>query len=103
MKKIQLKELLANNNYKKIFHGETSQIFLLQNGKILKLFVPMYLSLMKIININLEQKILSSERITLPKEIVKPEIAVYDGINFIGYTMERAKGINYNTRDKNLY
>lgn len=102
MQTIQLKELLVNNNCTKLYQGETAQIISLQNGKILKIFDPVCLSLLKMTTANLEQKILASEKISLPKEFIKPEIAVYDGINFIGYTMKKAQGIDYNTMDENL-
>ena len=100
MNRVQLRELINRNSYKRISDGETAQVFLLQNGKVLKLFKSDILLHFKSTLLNLEQKVLDSENVFLPKEIIRPNDAVYDGNVFVGYTMDLARGVNYNERDE---
>lgn len=54
MNRVQLRELIDRNSYKRISDGETAQVFLLQNGKVLKLFKSDILLHFKSTLLNLE-------------------------------------------------
>lgn len=102
MNKIQLNDLLKNNQLNSKCITDTAVIYSLPNNKIFKMFHTKYLEIFNIVGINLEEKLSTADTTTLPKEIIKPEVLVYDGTEVIGYIMAKAKGINYNTRDINL-
>lgn len=102
MRKIQLNDLLKNNQLNSKCITETAIIYSLPNNKIFKMFNSNYLTMFKIVGINIEKKLLTADTMNLPKEIIKPEVLVYNGSEIIGYVMPKAKGLNYNTRDNNL-
>lgn len=100
MEKRQLSEL----KYKKIpiGVGTRSKVYLLSNGKILKLYDESYLEYEKLFCVNTEEKILDSENRELPIEIKKPEIAVYDGKKFVGEVISSANGVSYANFEERL-
>ena len=102
MEKIQLNWLLKCKKPKLINSGEITEIYRLSDGKIFKYFNRQMLNLLKTLSFDFEQKILDSENITINEAVIKPEMAVYDGITFVGYIMQAAKGINYNDWDQKL-
>lgn len=95
MKRIQLNEL-RNKNLKVINQGEGSFVYLLNDGRIFKAFTRDMLDLLRIVSVDVEFKILDSDKVKLNPAIIKPEVAVYDGYNFVGYIMEHARGVDYN-------
>ena len=101
MKRIQLSEL-ANKVIKCLNIGEVSRVYLLNDGRILKIFDTQILSALKTVGVDIESKVLNAENITLPNEILKPETAVYNGFTFIGNITNQARGIDYNSWDNTL-
>lgn len=99
MQKIQASDL----KIKKIMNGSNkSIIYLLKDESILKLYNTKLLSILKKLGIDHEKKILDTKELTNVPEIMTPKKAVYDGNIFIGYTMSKALGQDYNTYDDNL-
>jgi len=75
----------------------------LDNGSVLKIFNPMMLCVMKDHGVDMEQKILDSDLIKTSSEILKPTASVYGRSgSFIGYTIDQARGIDYNVYDTKL-
>ena len=87
---------------KEIGRGEGSVVFLLKDGRILKLFDISNLLLFKKMGYDLEKTILSSEKYQIPVEIKKPVEAIYQSGIFCGYIMKAARGISFNERDEKL-
>jgi len=88
---------------KKIASTESSVVYKLNDGSILKIYNPSIIGLQKIIGLDVEAKILSAQPLNQSPEILVPSSAVYDqnGI-FRGYTMQCANGIDFNTYDEQL-
>lgn len=86
-KRLNIETVLGDNDF--------NSVFLLSDGSVLKLFKHDIL----IQSLRLEQKILTSKPIFNVPEIVVPNRAVYLSDKFVGYTMDRVDGIDYNTRD----
>lgn len=92
MKKIYLTDLKIE---KKLNENWNSTIYLLKNGKVLKLLKSQNVKKLKMLNIDIEQKILDSKKIESVPEILAPIEAVYTEDNrFIGYTMNLLKGMS---------
>lgn len=99
MDKVILKDL----NIKKQIHvGETSEVYELSDGKILKVFTPFSLLIYNRCNIKMERKILEAKSIVSVPEIIVPESAVYNNGDFCGYISKKASGIDYNEYDDRL-
>ena len=96
MKKINYSEIM--NKIKKVIASDNKVIiYQLINGDIVKIFNPVYLDICKKHGSNIENKVMLSDEIKLTKEIVSPKTAIYNINNlFIGYVMDKVKGINYN-------
>lgn len=99
MQKIQISELKIK---KIINHNNKSIIYLLENGTVLKLYNTKLLEMLKRVGIDHEKKILDAKEITKVPEIITPKKAVYENKTFIGYTMPRVLGEDFNTHDDNL-
>ena len=99
MQKIQIRELKIK---KIINHNNKSIIYLLENGTVLKLYNTKLLEMLKRVGIDHEKKILDAKEITKVPEIITPKKAVYENKTFIGYTMPRVLGEDFNTHDDNL-
>lgn len=92
MKKIYLSDLQIE---KKLSENLNSTIYLLKNGNVLKLLKSHNLNYLKMINIDIEQKILNSKKIETFSEILTPIEAIYsEDDRFIGYTMNLLKGMS---------
>lgn len=101
MEKIQFSDL---NTSRKVLlsKSETSLIYKLENGDILKIFSPLVFLVHNVENINLESKIVDSRPLLTVPEIIIPKQGVYVHDNLVGYTMPMAQGIDLNTYDENL-
>lgn len=87
----------------KISVSDTSDVYRLGNGSVLKLFQPEVIMLSKLVGVDIEGKILAAKPIKSSPEILVPTSAIYDDSrNFIGYTMPMAKGVDYNKIEENL-
>lgn len=90
-------------NAKFMSHSEMATVVSLQDGGILKVFEPGMLGLMKSVGIDTEKKILDAKPIKGSPEILIPTSAAYfPNGKFIGYTINRANGIDYNEYDDKL-
>lgn len=83
--------------------SQMAKVVALRDGSILKIFDPGMLYFMKEVGIDTERKILDAKPIKKSPEILVPTAATYfpDG-RFMGYTINRANGIDYNTYDDRL-
>lgn len=99
MKKISFYDLEID---KLISQSESSQVYRLQDGSVLKIFSELNKLYNSIVGINLEEKIISAEKIENVPEIIIPSAGVYSGSSFIGYTNEYVQGINYGQWDDEL-
>lgn len=102
MQKYNLKDLLKNRTFEIAKTDIATIYYLSKENQILKVFKKEYLSLLQILGINLEEKILLSEKINISPNIAKPINIVYDNNNFIGYTMEFCKEKTFNQWDEQL-
>lgn len=94
------KKILQEHDLKKatpITTTETATLFKLNNGNIMKIYHPGIVEVQKLIDIDVEAKILSAQPLKNSPEILVPTSAVYtkNGV-FCGYTMPCANGIDYN-------
>lgn len=86
------KEYLEDLKNKDIIHdGESSLIYRLEDGRILKTIKPIIIELCEKFNLNYEEKIKSSLADDID-EIIKPLTIIYDNNKCIGYTMEEVIG-----------
>jgi len=92
MEKFNLKDLDIK---KQIYGGETSEVYELSDGNILKIFTSFSLLIYNRCNIKMERKILEAKPFTNVPEIIVPESAVYNNGSFCGYIYEKAEGIDY--------
>lgn len=91
------------SNAKFMSHSEMATVVTLQDGSILKVFNPSMLSFMKSVGIDTERKILDAGPIKGSPEILIPTAAAYfPNGRFMGYTIKRANGIDYNAYDDRL-
>lgn len=84
-----------------ISENEKSSVYELSDGSVLKIFSNLSLLFYSITGINLERKISHFDGCKIVKGIIEPKKKVYssDG-RFIGFTSDKALGINYNKMDK---
>ena len=80
---------------------QASTIFKLKDGEVFKNFNPMYVDLVKACGVDLESRTLKAKPINNVPEIIVPKRAVYNNGLFLGYTMDEAKGVDFNTYDFN--
>ncbi len=84
---------------KELIHdGESSTIYRLTDGRLLKVVKPVVFQTCRMIGISYEDKILSTAARPV-KEIVSPLSAVYDGSYCEGFTMEEVVGLPLSTFD----
>jgi len=102
MKKVYLNDKLLLESVP-IAITETSRIMKLQNGDILKLYNPDFITLNKTIGIDIKEKILTADQRKHSPEILVPTSVVHTIDNrFCGYIMPCAKGENFNSYDRKL-
>ena len=101
MKIVDIKNINLNQ-MKKLSVSENASTYKLGNGSILKIFNPYIFSVAKLVDIDIERKILDAKPIKSTPEILVPSKAVYSGSEFVGYTMPMAKGVDYNVVEQNL-
>lgn len=100
MKKVYIDQLKIT---KAIGQSQQANIYQLNDGSILKLFNPMILYFYKNIGYNLEKKILDAKPLfNIPEIIVPKQIVLDRKNNFNGYTMDKAKGIDFDNYDNTL-
>lgn len=101
MEKIGLNKVLYQA--KLIKKCDYSFIYLLPNDEILKIFDIKYLNILELMGINIEKKILESEKLNISDKVIRPIKAVYSlKGDFIGYTMPLARGISFNEYEEML-
>ena len=99
MEKVDLRSLIVSNQISK---SDSSNVFLLRDGSILKIFSQLSQLMYTMAGISLEGKIITAKKIVNVPEIVVPKSAVYDGKRFVGYITDYIEGINFNDWDDNL-
>lgn len=95
-------ESMNLNKMKQLSVSDNACTYKLNNGSILKIFNPSIIQLAKFVDIDFERKILDAKPIKSSPEILVPTSAVYCKNNFVGYTMPRARGVDYNKVEDNL-
>lgn len=98
MKKIMLESLKPTGL---IHGGDTSKIYTLTDGTVLKIASPIVLQICLMAGTTYERKILDT-RAKKVSEIVSPISAVYAKRSCIGYTMEKITGCDLNSYDKSF-
>ena len=93
---------LSKKNLNLIARGQISNIYQLPDGRIFKYFNVQMLQFWKSVNFDIEAKVLDASNVKTPAAIIKPEVAVYDKNNFVGYIMQKARGVDYNVYDQSL-
>lgn len=91
MKKYEYSNLVGRVS-EKVFKDDilpVSDVYRLDDGNYLKVFKDVYLNFKN----DLESKIADSEKLSLPKEIIKPNGICYSNGEFIGYTMPPSGGV----------
>lgn len=98
-----LKENVADLNIIKCLHrGENSFVYLLDDGRVLKMIHPNILYRYLDDNCDFEGKLLAGERLTPYKEFIFPISVVYEDSFISGYTMEYVDCINFTQYDDTL-
>ena len=96
MEKVELISTVSST--RKVLHrGKISTVVKLSDGSVLKLIRPNIIKVLSELGVNLEEKVLDSEKEDLDKQIIKPKIAVYNDHKFSGYIMDEAKGEDLET------
>ncbi len=85
----------------KIYDGETSEIFRLEDGRLYKKVKPIIFSICSRSGINYEAKLHSTNAHSV-KEILSPITVTYAGKFCTGFTMEEVHGLNFNEHDDSL-
>lgn len=102
MEKIQY-NLVKGNYHPRLFcNCETSNIYVLSDGRMLKVLKSWYLDICSSMVVDLEGKVCVADKMTMDSAIIIPEVVVYDGSRFIGFIMQHAKGISASIWDNNL-
>lgn len=101
MEKKELKDLIRTKE-KELYRSDLSNVMKLKDGSVIKIMNPGYIELLKNAGINLEDKILDSENISLSPRIIKPTSAIYIKDFFIGYQMDEGKGVDLNKFGQSL-
>ena len=93
LKKVYLSDLTFHPN--DVLHvGETSVIYKLQDGSVLKLFSPSFLKAVRVCGVDVETKIMYTQKLPKLPEIMVPTAGVYNHNDFHGYLMPKAPGIS---------
>ena len=90
---VQLNDLNIKN---KIYDGKRSSVYILEDGRILKIYKRDYIELLRKVGIDIEKKMVDSFVTLTNDSIIKPSCLVYDKQEF-GDISIRAKGIDYGT------
>lgn len=100
MKKIEIDPNVYLKRLKLISQTEKSNVYSDGKGNIIKIFNPFIMMMLKNVGDDKEKKIMLAEPLKYTEEILIPNAALYDyKEHFLGYRMEEAKGIDYNTFD----
>lgn len=101
MKIIEIDPNVYLKRLKLISQTEKSNVYLDGKGNIIKIFNPVMMAILKNIGDDKEKKIMLAKPLKHTEEILIPNAALcsYNG-NFLGYRMQKANGIDYNTFDK---
>lgn len=92
MEKVFTRDLLSKA--KKVHSGETSLIYQMPDGDLLKVFTPLYLYILNGASIEMAPKILDADkRIHRPEIVVPKKAVISDFWQVEGYTMEKIEGI----------
>ena len=92
MEKVLTRKLLSNA--KQIHSGETSLIYQMPDGDLLKVFSPLYLYILNGASIEMAPKILEADkRIHRPEIVVPKRAAISDFWQVEGYTMDKVDGV----------
>ena len=95
------KEQLSSFKQRELIHnGESSRIYRLGDGRVLKVAKDVVFESCKLLNIDYEAKI-SDTRAHVIDGIVCPLSAVYSNKMCVGYTMDEVKGKSLNEYDEN--
>lgn len=86
------------NKIAKVYDGESSTIYKLDDGRLYKEAKPILLSMCAATGVNYERKLLSTHAATIG-EIVNPITVAYTGRYCTGFTMSEEFGPNLNTYD----
>ncbi len=99
MKKVLYDDVKAQHYLKFLTRSQMATIYQLEDGRILKVFNPIYLML----DGNLEKKLLYGDNVPCDSVIIVPEEIVYnnDG-SLVGFIMDPAKGISLVQWEKRL-
>jgi len=97
MDKIEFKDLKLGSN---ISFNNKARIIDLKNGEVVKIFNMAIFGKLKLCGYDLEGKILDAKKLESVPEIIVPNKAVYENGSFVGYTMNKAKGENFNDVDE---
>ncbi len=95
MQKVMLESLKPTGL---IYNGESSKIYTLKDGRILKVASPIVLKICQLAGTTYERKILDT-RAKRVSEIISPVSAVYVKRECVGYTMEKVNGRDLNSYD----
>lgn len=97
-----VKEQLSSFKEKELIHsGESSEVYRLTDGRLLKVAKPVVFLTCRLMGISYESKILNTSARTV-HEIVSPLSAVYEGSFCSGFTMEEVQGVDLNHYDDNF-
>jgi len=100
MRNIILDEII-NGREKLITKNQMSAVYQLPNGQIAKIFNHNYLIMMMMLNIDLEKKVQIANEIKADKGVLRPnDMICLDNYQFVGYTMNKANGINFNQAEE---
>ncbi len=100
MKKIEIDPKLYLKRLKLISETKKSRVYSDGKGNIIKIFNPIIMEILKSIGDDKEKKVLLAKPMDNVKEILIPNAAIYDyNDKFLGYRMQEANGIDYNTFD----
>ena len=94
MKKINVDDILGRLGYI-VSEKENGIVYYMSDGKVAKIFDTEFLSELRSVGYDFEEKILNSKKIINVPEILTPIDALYARGEFVGYTMPMAKGISY--------
>ena len=86
----------------KIGESETSNVYMLSDGSVLKIFSDISKLMYLMAGISLEQKIITATPIQNVEEILIPSKAVYNNDTFSGYISEYVEGKSFNEWEDEL-
>lgn len=100
MKRIEIDPNIYLKKLVLISESEKSRVYKDNKGNIIKIFNPFVMKLLASIGDDKEKKVMGAKPLINTPEILIPNAGIYDyNDKFLGYRMEHAKGIDYNTFD----